>query len=475
MAIHQVWAEWSRWFWPLAINHLWQATLFALLVWAAMSLLRQSSPRARSAAWWLALAKFVLPVAWPAAAMDKLGLRFSRAEFLAADFLTSARILIETTEPTAEMNAPFTQHAAHHEFYCALTLVWLLGAIAVLANWQLRRWRLAGLLRAGSVEATGRAAELFAELQSRLGFKRRIPLVVCTHIAEPGVWGVWRPRVVLPPGLDERLSDDELAAVLAHELFHVRRRDNLLSSVRMVACGFIWFHPLVWLIDRRLTGECELMCDEKVIRSGGSAESYAAGLWKAVQHGLGWPVAGVSRVAGPNLKRRIELMLETNYLRRPALRQRALAGLTVASLVALTFAVSVLPRAEVRAQNQRSNGTVWENSSIQHQDDQGKKAKQKEDDQSVLPMSADLRPKILYKEKAQYTKEARDEKVEGIVVLNMVFGADAKITNIRVVRGLPAGLTEAAIEAAKKIRFEPAMKDGQPVSVRGDIEYSFRL
>src|SRR5207244_2410643 len=91
------------------------------------------------------------------------------------------------------------------------------------------------------------------------------------------------------------------------------------------------------------------------------------------------------------------------------------------------------------------------------------------------PMSASLRPKILYKEKAQYTKEARDQKVEGTVVLSIVFTASGKIEGIRVVRGLPQGLTEAAIEAAKAIRFEPAMKDGQAVSVRGNIEFSFRL
>ena len=90
-------------------------------------------------------------------------------------------------------------------------------------------------------------------------------------------------------------------------------------------------------------------------------------------------------------------------------------------------------------------------------------------------MTSSLRPTILYREKAQYTREGRDNKVEGIVVLRSVFGADALLRDIEVVRGLPYGLTEKAIEAAKKIRFEPAIKDGQPVSVRGNIEFSFNL
>lgn len=94
---------------------------------------------------------------------------------------------------------------------------------------------------------------------------------------------------------------------------------------------------------------------------------------------------------------------------------------------------------------------------------------------SVEPMTASLSPTILYKEKAKYTEEARQNKVQGTVVLNVVFTADGRITNIKVVRGLPDGLTEKAIEAAQKIRFQPAVKAGQPVSVRGNLEFTFNL
>lgn len=93
----------------------------------------------------------------------------------------------------------------------------------------------------------------------------------------------------------------------------------------------------------------------------------------------------------------------------------------------------------------------------------------------VQPMTANLRPTILYKEKAKYTEEARQNKVQGTVVLNVIFTADGRITSIRVVRGLPDGLTEKAIEAAQRIRFNPAVKNGAPVSVRGNLEFSFNL
>ena len=60
-------------------------------------------------------------------------------------------------------------------------------------------------------------------------------------------------------------------------------------------------------------------------------------------------------------------------------------------------------------------------------------------------------------------------------MLSVVFGVNGIISSVRVVRGLPYGLTESAIEAARKIRFEPAMKDGRSVSVRGMLEFIFNL
>jgi TonB family protein len=94
---------------------------------------------------------------------------------------------------------------------------------------------------------------------------------------------------------------------------------------------------------------------------------------------------------------------------------------------------------------------------------------------AIEPMTANLKPTILYKEKAKYTLDARNNGIEGTVVLNVVFTADGRITSIRVIRGLPDGLTEKAIEAALKIRFNPAVKNGVPVSVRGKLEFTFAL
>jgi len=93
----------------------------------------------------------------------------------------------------------------------------------------------------------------------------------------------------------------------------------------------------------------------------------------------------------------------------------------------------------------------------------------------VYMMTPDLRPKIIHREKAVYTCRAKEEKIEGRVVLQVVFNKNGRIMDIIPIKELPHGLTEQAIGTAYLIKFTPAMKDGQPVSVRGSLEYVFDL
>lgn len=83
--------------------------------------------------------------------------------------------------------------------------------------------------------------------------------------------------------------------------------------------------------------------------------------------------------------------------------------------------------------------------------------------------------RIVSRPEPQYTKEARANGIEGTVVLRGVFAASGKLENISVVSGLPNGLTESAIKTARKIKFEPAVKDGRYVSMYIQIEYNFNL
>jgi len=87
----------------------------------------------------------------------------------------------------------------------------------------------------------------------------------------------------------------------------------------------------------------------------------------------------------------------------------------------------------------------------------------------------DRKPIIGSKPEPQYTEDARRHKVTGTVVLRVVFGSNGRVTNIQIMVGLPRGLTERAIDAARQIRFIPAVKDQKHVSTWMQLEYNFNL
>jgi TonB family protein len=83
--------------------------------------------------------------------------------------------------------------------------------------------------------------------------------------------------------------------------------------------------------------------------------------------------------------------------------------------------------------------------------------------------------RLISKPEPQYTEDARKNQITGTVVLKVVFASNGGVTNIRTVSGLPYGLTERAIAAARQIKFVPATKDGHPVSMWMQLEYNFNL
>jgi TonB family protein len=105
----------------------------------------------------------------------------------------------------------------------------------------------------------------------------------------------------------------------------------------------------------------------------------------------------------------------------------------------------------------------------------GRVGRDSEDSRPFTPRDVEQKARILSRAEPQYTEEARENMVSGTVVLRAVFSASGEVTDIRVMSGLPYGLTEKSIEAARQIKFTPAMKDGRAVSQYIQIEYNFQL
>lgn len=107
-------------------------------------------------------------------------------------------------------------------------------------------------------------AALVADLAARLGIRRNVQVLV-SSAAGPAVFGVARPALVLPEVLVRSLDRQRLAAIVAHELVHVRRGDLLVGWLQLATQFAWWFHPLVWWSGVQLARERERCCDEEAL------------------------------------------------------------------------------------------------------------------------------------------------------------------------------------------------------------------
>ncbi len=118
-------------------------------------------------------------------------------------------------------------------------------------------------------------------------------------LLEPGVFGIFRPVLLLPEDIFQRLTPAQLNAVIAHELCHVRHRDNLIAAIHMLTETVFWFHPLMWWMGKRMVEERERACDEEVVRLGIEPRAYAEGILNVCKLYVESPLVCISGERGP--------------------------------------------------------------------------------------------------------------------------------------------------------------------------------
>ena len=231
---------------------------------------------------------------------------------------------------------PFIHRTQAFAWESATFAVWLCGFAAISLAWLVRWRRMRSLCNSASPFAIA------------TGFP--VPIKSSAGLMEPGVFGIFRQVLLLPEGIVERLSVEELGAILAHESCHVRRRDNLTATLHMVVQAVFWFHPIVWWLGARMIHERERACDEEVLRLGNKPQIYAAGILNVCRHYMEAPLACISGVTGSNLKRRIEAILAARNARRLGLSKIVALTLAAVTAVALPLAIGILHAPLLRAQ-----------------------------------------------------------------------------------------------------------------------------
>jgi bla regulator protein blaR1 len=307
---------------PLA-NHLWQSTLFALAAGLLTLALRKNHARTRHGIWLAASLKFLVPFALLVSAGKAIHWKAASAQ------AELAAVMEQFQEPFAEP-APMANAASaapgNEVWFPVVAAIWVCGAAGVVLYW-FRRWR-----------QVRRAAQSAAPLD----LQAPIPVLSSTGVGEPGVFGVLRPVLLLPTGIAERLEPAQMRAILAHELCHVRRRDNLTGMLHMLVEAVFWFHPLVWWLGARLIEERERACDEEVLGQGSQPEVYAEGILNVCKFYVESPVACVSGVTGANLKKRIEGIMANRTTHNMNLSKKALLVIAACAAFAAPLFLGLL-------------------------------------------------------------------------------------------------------------------------------------
>ncbi len=185
----------------------------------------------------------------------------------------------------------------------AIAGVWLIASVARLADLVVHSYRLRGLWKRAVPLADFVAANAL-DLSSA---KRLVEVCATREVDRPSVIGFFRPRILIPEWLLERLTPAELNQVVLHEAEHLRRRDDWTNLLQKLCLVVFPLNPALAWMERRLCSEREMACDEGVLRRTHSPRAYAACL---------------ASLAERRIVRRAEALSLGAWRRRPELAER---------------------------------------------------------------------------------------------------------------------------------------------------------
>ena len=302
------------------LDHLWQSTIVLAGFGFLTLFFRNNGAHVRHTLWTAASLKFLLPFAL----LNGLGHYLSR--LLAAPPVQplAVQAVYAASQPFSD-GPVFVALPAPGIYLLPATLVWGAGILVVAVFWLLRWRKLDAALR------TARDAGIAAPM----------PVKFSPTLLEPGLVGIFRPVLLLPAGIAEKLTAAELQSIIAHEACHLRRRDNLTAALHMLVEMLFWFWPPVWWLGTRLIAERERACDEAVLAAGNAPQVYAESILKICKHYVSSPLPCASGVSGADLKQRMEDIMSNAVIARLTLPRKALLVAFAAAALALPLAMGI--------------------------------------------------------------------------------------------------------------------------------------
>jgi uncharacterized protein (TIGR03435 family) len=336
---------WNAGWTPALINHLWQSTAIVLIAWSLTLTLRTSPARIRYSVWMVASLKFLIPFAL----LTSLATQWTRPHAQPRSHSVFYTVIEEFSQPfppaPSDLSAPV---ASSHRLDLLrfapefLAAIWLCGCIVMFARWIAQWLRAARTAKHALPVGEGREIVALRRLECEAGIRRPTPILFSSRAIEPGIFGVIRPVLLWPERLSVQLSNAQIEAIVAHEIEHILRRDNLTSSFHMLVEALFWFHPAVRWMGSRMNEERERACDEKVIEQSARPEAYAESILKVCAFCIEPASPCVAGVSGSDLKKRILRIMTHRSGVGLNLGRKALLCAAATALVAMPIGFGVV-------------------------------------------------------------------------------------------------------------------------------------
>src|SRR6202140_5321068 len=268
------------------LNALPEGFLIALFAWALLRVLRRQNSGTRFAVWFVALLTVAaLPV------LGGIGGGRGRMAAGVSSGMASANSW-GSLRPAITIPGRWA---------LIIFLAWVLGACVAMMRLLAGLWRLRRLRRSctpiiaadldpavrKTVEAIGRSRSVISGLfTSGSIVSRSITIATSEYVRVPAAIGFWKRTIVLPAWALRELSPQDLDVILLHEFAHLRRWDDWTNLIQKIVRALFFFHPAVWWIEKRISVEREMACDDAVLAETANPHGYAACLVSLLEKNL---------------------------------------------------------------------------------------------------------------------------------------------------------------------------------------------
>jgi formylglycine-generating enzyme required for sulfatase activity/Zn-dependent protease with chaperone function len=317
----------------------WQAAVLVLAVLMIQWLLRKRlSAKWRYGLWMIVLLRLLLPVSLE----SPLSLfNYTRPpEAFSAGTIEISKSVFKYDGPIPEDNStvspvvPKTWTTSR-----ILGLLWALGAGGIALYMIVAHVLFSRRLRKSRRQVTEpKTVDFLEECKRLVGVRRIIPLWESAIVETPALWGTFRPKLLLPKGITQKFSSDELRFIFLHELCHLKRGDLLSNWILILSNVLHWFNPLIWFAFTRMRTDREMACDALVLSLSPGKENKQYGrIIIKLTEGFSRPALLPSLVGilenNHQIKRRITMIAKFKKSKQwPVLALLALAGLAIVSL-----------------------------------------------------------------------------------------------------------------------------------------------